>query len=639
MIIKIKPIYLVLFIFSILYVASTFPVFSTGDGGGLALASHLLGIAHPPGYPFYAQINKIFSFFPVGNIGSRIALSSVFFAVLSLYLVYLITKKIISKTSLEIDNIEIFSTIPVVFLGVAYSFYYNAVVIKFYPLTLFLVLLLVLIGLEVSFNKNLDKRLVLTASFLLGIGSSIHHTSLMMTIPLFILGAFYFKNFIRLIIPSAFLFFLGFLVNVYLYIRSQKDCFAVMGKAENLYNFYFLIARKAYGSSSSIDLASQSVSNLQGFINASKNLIYLLSINFSAVFFLFLILGFIYLFKKDRQVFIFLLITFLVYTLLVGKLTFTEDIFSDKISDVAQTLNVVGNQYFLPAMALFSIIFGIGIYNSFLFIKSQKMEFIYKVVPVILMIFPFVFLIGRFSQTNNINNWVPYYFGKDFLSISPVASITAVRGDPEIFGTLYLKLLGKYRDDVCILTNHTSDLARWLNEGCKPKQIYKNLLPEFFEGNLGKVMEKKLYTFNVIPDVTHPLYDFVKVKPYLYTFFWLLKEDNAPDEWFDKINLDKYKFISPEVCLFHNTDDDYTIRICNYIANGLIVAASSVKPFLLVNPVEVKFYGEGGGSISANVYINEETSEYIKVQSIIRKINDEKEIYLVPDKFRNKNER
>ena len=55
---------------------------------------------------------------------------------------------------------------------------------KFYPLTLVLVLLLVLIGLE--YNKNLDKRLVLTASFLLGIGSYIHHTSLMMTIPLFI---------------------------------------------------------------------------------------------------------------------------------------------------------------------------------------------------------------------------------------------------------------------------------------------------------------------------------------------------------------------------------------------------------------------------------------------------------------------
>jgi len=231
---KIKLIHLILIFFSFIYLISLYPVFSTGDGGGLAVSAYMLGIAHPPGYPLYVELGKLFSFIPVGNIGSRIALISVVFSIASLYMVYLITKFLIIKITNDEQYIEIFSVIPVVFLAVSYSYYFNSVVIKFYTLNLFLILVLFYIGLKSLTERNLNYKYILTASFLLGLGASIHHTSLMIFPALLFVGFIYFKNFIKWLLPAFSLFALGFLVNLHLYIRSQVDTFTAAHKAENL---------------------------------------------------------------------------------------------------------------------------------------------------------------------------------------------------------------------------------------------------------------------------------------------------------------------------------------------------------------------------------------------------------------------
>ena len=44
------------------------------DSGELISVSHTLGIAHPPGYPLYILVGKIFTFFPAGNIAFRMNL-------------------------------------------------------------------------------------------------------------------------------------------------------------------------------------------------------------------------------------------------------------------------------------------------------------------------------------------------------------------------------------------------------------------------------------------------------------------------------------------------------------------------------------------------------------------------------------
>jgi hypothetical protein len=47
-----------------------------GDGGELATASMTLGIPHPPGYPLYVMLGRLFAFLPIGNIATRYSLFS-----------------------------------------------------------------------------------------------------------------------------------------------------------------------------------------------------------------------------------------------------------------------------------------------------------------------------------------------------------------------------------------------------------------------------------------------------------------------------------------------------------------------------------------------------------------------------------
>jgi hypothetical protein len=47
-----------------------------GDGGELIAASHTLGIPHPPGYPTYVILGKLFSLLPFGTIAARYNLFS-----------------------------------------------------------------------------------------------------------------------------------------------------------------------------------------------------------------------------------------------------------------------------------------------------------------------------------------------------------------------------------------------------------------------------------------------------------------------------------------------------------------------------------------------------------------------------------
>ena len=43
----------------------------SGDGGELVTASMTLGIPHPPGYPLYVLLGRLFGFLPVGNVAAR----------------------------------------------------------------------------------------------------------------------------------------------------------------------------------------------------------------------------------------------------------------------------------------------------------------------------------------------------------------------------------------------------------------------------------------------------------------------------------------------------------------------------------------------------------------------------------------
>ncbi|MBN1383999.1 MAG: DUF2723 domain-containing protein, partial [Elusimicrobia bacterium] len=75
------------------YLATLCPTVYVGDSGEFATAAYTLGITHPPGYPLYVILGKIFTIIiPFGNIAYRVNLMSAFFGALTCALVYLIVR-------------------------------------------------------------------------------------------------------------------------------------------------------------------------------------------------------------------------------------------------------------------------------------------------------------------------------------------------------------------------------------------------------------------------------------------------------------------------------------------------------------------------------------------------------------------
>jgi len=134
----------------------TAPRLSTNfaDSNEMIAASYTLGIPHPPGYPLYLIIGKLFSFFPIGEIAFRYSIFCAFFGALTVALVYLTIIKIleIGETQTQKENpLSQFTSIVAALLGslslaFSYLFWLYSIVPEVFSLLNFFTALLIYIG-------------------------------------------------------------------------------------------------------------------------------------------------------------------------------------------------------------------------------------------------------------------------------------------------------------------------------------------------------------------------------------------------------------------------------------------------------------------------------------------------------------
>ena len=62
------------------YIVSSPPVISTGDSGEFMTGAAVLGISHPPGFPVYTIVTRLFYNIPIANPGWRMEFGSMFTA-------------------------------------------------------------------------------------------------------------------------------------------------------------------------------------------------------------------------------------------------------------------------------------------------------------------------------------------------------------------------------------------------------------------------------------------------------------------------------------------------------------------------------------------------------------------------------
>src|SRR3990172_8995083 len=76
------------------YLRTMVPTVYNLDSAELTTGAYTLGIVHPPGYPTYLLLGKLFTYLPVGDIGYRLNIMSGFFGALTVTCVYLICRQL-----------------------------------------------------------------------------------------------------------------------------------------------------------------------------------------------------------------------------------------------------------------------------------------------------------------------------------------------------------------------------------------------------------------------------------------------------------------------------------------------------------------------------------------------------------------
>ena len=186
------------------YLSTIAPTLSFFDSGEMISGAYTLGVSHPPGYPVYVTLGKMFTLLPLGNVAFRMNLMSSFFAAMTSVLIYYITRAALTSE----DEQPIFpglaairltpADVAGIFSALAFGFSYNlwawAVVSKFYTLNAFVVacILMLLIRWRRARREEGDTggghslAYLYTISFVCGIAGVVHISQFIL-IPVYLL--------------------------------------------------------------------------------------------------------------------------------------------------------------------------------------------------------------------------------------------------------------------------------------------------------------------------------------------------------------------------------------------------------------------------------------------------------------------
>jgi len=210
-----------------LYLSTLAPTVTSEDSGELITAASTLGIAHPPGYPLWCVLGKLFTFLPLGTVAWRVNLLSAALGAA--------TVGILALICLRFTKSFFVSLVAALAFAGSRSFWSQCVVAEVYTLNVFFFLLV--LHLVLCFEDDRKQSLLYFTAFVLGL-SLTNHSTMGPLAPVF-LGWVFLRNprlllrpFLYLNLPAAFL--LGLALMVYLPLRSAPDPVLDWGDPETL---------------------------------------------------------------------------------------------------------------------------------------------------------------------------------------------------------------------------------------------------------------------------------------------------------------------------------------------------------------------------------------------------------------------
>jgi len=476
--------YLTIFI---LYFVNVSPSVPSGDSGEFITSSVIMGIPHPPGYPLYMILSKLFSMIPFGEIAWRInLLSSVFNITASIILFFSLFKLMRCFKSSLIASI-FFSLSPLI-----WEYSLKAEVFPLNNLFISIIIyLLVSMRKDILFDKKVSLKSIFALFFISGLSLTNHHTIILFAFPVllwlyFYLGKAFFNP--KIILASLIFFILALSVYIYIPIRALETPFLNWDNPKNLENFITLVTRSDYGT-----FRLMSVKNAETYNLIEKYGIYIFSLikHFNPIGFLLGVFGIIFLIiQKDKilgriLIFSYILLSFL----FIAVANFSKE---------STVIIGIFERFFMSPSIFFSIFIGCGIY----YLTNLIPSFFKKNINVLKIIFLSAIVLSilissiiNFQSIRKQNyNKLTYNFGKNILNSLEKDSILLTKGDILINPINYLQIVEKIRPDVIVLDQNMLSKDWYCTQ---MKGFYPNLVIPF---------KKYIVNESKIVDVVNPNY-------------------------------------------------------------------------------------------------------------------------------------
>ena len=424
-----------------LYVKTLAPTYIPVDSAEFALCMHFAGICHPPGFPLYVLIGKVFTdLFPVGSLIYKANLLSAIFGAGTILFVFLALYEL--EVRKEIAFLLTF------FLAVNIVFWEFATSADVFAFATFLIAL--------TFFLIFKKRFLL-ATFTLGLSASHFYISAIL-LPLIY---WYFAGF-RFQIKSVFsvvaVFSLGFFPQILLFIRMQQGPEINWGHAQGLSGFIDFVRRKEFGSIFLIanPVLTFSISKL------FKHITYYFSDLFLSFGFILPILGVVGIFLgkilSDKKTVI-LAASFLL--LLVTQLVLLSTI--DPKSD-AGSFQI--SKFYLSSYTVAILLFGYSLKK----ITNKFFEGNEIYVSLILGLLVAIYLFANFKVNDLSNNYFSQNLNLDALEQLPEGSVGITLSHIFYFGSVYEQKINRRFENISLLY--------FPNEKNKDTEFYH---PQLFE--------------------------------------------------------------------------------------------------------------------------------------------------------------
>lgn len=212
------------------------------DVGELQTACCTLGIAHPPGYPTYIILGKLFSMLPISNVAWRINFMSAVFSILSLIIFFFICHKIYQS--------YLASLLATLILAFTKNFWEYSLISEMYSLNVFFILLSILYIIVIfSPKKAVNFRHYLCFFFIMGLAQG-NHRGITLITPLIFLFIVINQRKVILNLKRFFklglAFILGLGIYLFLPLRSMQNPYLNYAHPVTWNNFKYLVSAEQF---------------------------------------------------------------------------------------------------------------------------------------------------------------------------------------------------------------------------------------------------------------------------------------------------------------------------------------------------------------------------------------------------------